>query len=329
MTSKPVSYELNPEAESILERSGWFEPFVRRLAGDGAVNLSRAKAEVRAALRAGGGSIPPARALSDALPPSSIPSVAAGWTEDRVLAEIDQDGFAFAADPLDEPFFNRRARRVPRQQNQIEIALLDGRVCVRKRIRGFRMGARRWGDRPVPALERAQRSLWVALGHFLYSEAAALLRLQDLPCVPKLRAIDIFSRTLYVDYVPGENLRNLAARSGAAVHDCDIKNDGKLVNLSAEDLEKREVELLDRLGGGGDFRREIAEMACEINARGVVPLDIKLGNFIRGASTGRLYWLDFEICRLRSQPRFDEDLAVQRATLERLFQLAERGHTVV
>jgi len=94
------------------------------------------------------------------------------------------------------------------------------------------------------------------------------------------------------------------------------------------ELERREVELLDRLGVG-DFRREIAEMAREINSRGVVPLDIKLGNFLRGATTGRLYWLDFEISRLRSQPRFDEDLAVQRETLERLFQLAERGHTVV
>jgi len=325
MSSNPASYEFDPAAE---ERSGWFEPFVRRLAGEGAINLARAKAEVQAALRAGGGSVPPARALSDALPPSSIPSFAAGRSENRVLAEIDQDGFAFAVDPVDEPFFNRRTRRVPRQQNQIEIALVDGHVCVRKRIRGFRVGARLWGNRPVPARERAQRSLWVALGYFLYSEAAALLRLHDLPYVPKLRAIDVFGRTLYVDYVPGEDLRNLAARSGAAVHDLDIKNDSELGKLSAAELERREVELLDRLGGG-DFRREIADMAREINSRGVVPLDIKLGNFLRGASTGRLYWLDFEISRLRSQPRFDEDLTVQRATLERLFQLAERGHTVV
>jgi hypothetical protein len=70
-------------------------------------------------------------------------------------------------------------------------------------------------------------------------------------------------------------------------------------------------------------------MVREINARGVVPLDIKLGNFIRGTSSGRLYWLDFELSRLRSQPRWDADLAAQRRTLEQLFDLAAHGHTVV
>ena len=138
----------------------------------------------------------------------------------------------------------------------------------------------------MPAREWAHRSFWVSLGFFMYSEAAALLRLSDLPFVPKLRAIDLAGRTLYVDYIPGENLRSLAARGGAAVHDADIKDDPRLCGVSARDLERREVELLDR-AGIGDFRREIAEMAREINARGVVPLDIKLGNFIRGASSGR------------------------------------------
>jgi len=51
--------------------------------------------------------------------------------------------------------------------------------------------------------------------------------------------------------------------------------------VPACDLERREVELLDR-AGIGDFRREIAEMAREINARGVVPLDIKLATSFAG-----------------------------------------------
>ena len=70
-------------------------------------------------------------------------------------------------------------------------------------------------------------------------------------------------------------------------------------------------------------------MALEVNARGVAPLDLKLGNFIRGANSGRLYWIDFEICRIQSQPRWDADLAVQRQILEELFELSARGHTVV
>src|SRR5436190_13435489 len=331
MALKPVAYPDPGTSGASLDQpgsAGFLEPLVRGLAWEGGVNLVRAKAEVRAALRAGGRVVPPASSLEDCLPPASIPSVAVGGRHDRVLAEIDQEGFAFAIDPMDEPFFNRRARRAPRQQNLVDIALVGGRVCVRKRFRTYRMGARRWGDPPVPAREWALRSFWVSLGFFMYSEAAALLRLSDLPFVPKLRAIDLAGRTLYVDYIPGENLRSLAARGGAAVHDADIKDDPRLCGVSARDLERREVELLDR-AGIGDFRREIAEMAREINARGVVPLDIKLGNFVRGASSGRLYWIDFELSRLRSQPRWDADLAVQQQTLEQLFDLAARGHTVV
>jgi len=331
MAAKPVAYPDPGASRASLAQegsAGFFEPLVRSLAGDGAVNLVRAKAEVRAALRAGRGLIPSAPLLEDELPPGNIPSIAAGARHDRVLAEIDQEGFAFATDEVDEPLFNRRAHRAPRQLNLIDIALVGGRVCIRKRIRSYRMGARRWGDRPVPARDWAQRSFWVSLGLFMYSEAAALLRLSDLPFVPKLRGIDVAGRTLYIDYVRGENLRSLAARGGAAVHDADIKDDPQLSGVPARDLERREVELLDR-AGIGDFRREIAQMAGEINARGVVPLDIKLGNFIRGTSSGRLYWLDFELSRLRSQPRWDADLAVQRQTLDQLFDLAARGHTVV
>ena len=43
----------------------------------------------------------------------------------------------------------------------------------------------------------------------------------------------------------------------------------------------------------------------------------------------KLYWFDFEICRLQSQPRWEADLALQRELLEELFELSARGHTVV
>jgi len=301
-----------------------FEAMLRRVAGDGPLNLMRARSEVVSALRAGGGTIPFAPPLDDALSPASVPSVAAGQRYDRVLAEIDQDGFAFALDPADEPVFNRRELRVPRQQNLVDVVLIDGRICIRKRFRGFRIGARRWGGRPVPAAERARRSVWVNLGLFLFSEAAALLRLHDLPFVPKMRAIDVRDRAIYLDYVPGESLRDQAARGGARVHDRDLAGDPRLALLSAAELERREVSLLEANIGGG-FRSEIAEMALQANARGVAPLDIKLGNFIRGASSGRLYWIDFEICRIASQPRWEADLAAQRALLDGLLQSTGRS----
>ncbi|HEY6909630.1 MAG TPA: hypothetical protein VI356_09690 [Myxococcales bacterium] len=295
------------------------DEWVRRLAGEGTVNLIRARSEVLAAVQSPYGELPVARPVDDALSPAAVPSVAAGCLEDRILAEVDQDGFAFATSPLDAPFFDRRARRTPRQQNLVDIALVDGMVCIRKRYRGMRLGARRWGTQRIPWRQRLQRCVWASLGMYLYSEAAALLRLQDLPFVPRLRRIDFADGALYVDYVAGDNLRALAAKSGAAVHDADLK--AAEMHMSAEDLERREVALLDR-AGVGDFRSEIAQMAREINARGVAPLDIKLGNFIRGATTGRLYWIDFEISRLSSQPRWEEDLALERDTLERLFEIS-------
>ena len=256
--------------------------------------------------------------------------MARGIGEDRVLAEIDQDGFAFAKDPVDAPFFNRRARRSDRQQNLIDIALLDGRVCIRKRVRGLRFGARLWGDRPVPARDWVHRGLWASLGLYLYTEAAALLRLRDLPFVPRLRRIDFAENALYIDCIQGENLRNQVARAGAAVHDEDVRRDPALTQLSAHELERREVQLLDA-SGGGDFRREISGMAREITARGVAPLDVKLGNFIRGARTGRLYWIDFEISRLHSQPRWEADLRrppqAARGALRPLPARPHRGRT--
>ena len=323
MAERPLyAYGSGAVGSGLAGRNTVLEQVVRLFTGDGPVNLVRARDEVLTAL--GDGALARALPLDDALPIASIPSIAAGEREDRVLAEIEQDGFAFATDPRDESYFNRRTRRVPRQQNLVDVTLLEGRICVRKRFRGFRFGARRWGDRPVPAQEWARRAVWVNLGLFLYAEAAALLRLQDLPFVPRLRAIDFADRALYVDYVHGSSLRSLAARGGAAVHDNDLARDPQLSSLSARDQERREVVLLEA-SCGGDFRREIAQMTREVNARGVAPLDIKLGNFIRGAATGKLYWIDFEICRLASQPRWEADLAQERAVLEEVFELSRHG----
>jgi hypothetical protein len=300
------------------------DPVVRGFLGDGLINLLRARSEVHATLRAAGNQVPLAPTLPDALLPQRIPTIANGWEEDRVLAEIDQDGFAFATHEADEPFFNHRAERRARQQNLLDIVLFDGRVCIRKRFRGLKHHAVRWGGQQVPLRQRASRGIWTALRFFLYTEAAALLRLHDLPFVPKLRHIDFGDSALYIDCLGGESLRHRAARGGAAVHDKDLAAEAGLRGLPARVLDRREVDLLDR-AGEGNFRAEIAAMAPEINRRGVVPLDIKLGNFVRGATTGRLYWLDFEVSRLQSQPRWEQDLMVQAEILEHLFRLDDQA----
>jgi hypothetical protein len=296
--------------------------FLQRLVGNGFSNLLSVRAEVLSSLSVNGTVLATAP-LADALPADAIPSVRAGVRSDRVLAEIDQDGFAFAVDPRDARFFERRKHRAPRSLNQLDIVLLEGRVCIRKRYRPFRAGARDWGERPVPLGVRARRRFWNSLGFYLYSEAAVLLRLQDLPCIPKLRAIDLVDRAIYIDYVHGQTLRYWAARTGAAVYDRDLAASGDLNRLTAQELERREVTLLERTSAAGDFRHEVLGMLRQMNARGVAPLDIKLGNFIRGATTGRLYWIEFEFARVQSQPQWEAALRSQRDTLWNVFRLGE------
>jgi len=327
MGGKSASYALS--AVSALEGATAFVPsgftarrshFFERLVGNGFANLLRVRAEVESALSVNGDGVLSTAPLADALRPESIPSVKAGKRHDRVLAEIDQEGFSFAVDPQDAPFFEKRRQRNPRNLNLVDIVLLEGRICIRKRYRNFRRGALQWG-KPIPLRARLQRGVWNSLGLFLYSEAAVLLRLSDLPFVPKLRAIDLVDCAIYMDYVQGETLRQGAARTGAAVYDRDLAGTS-LGDLSARELERREVSLLDGAGAGGNFRREIAEMTRQMNDRGVAPLDIKLGNFIRGATTGKLYWIDFEFARIQTQPQWETGLQLQQDTLANLFALA-------
>jgi hypothetical protein len=310
-----------PPDPGTLPSPVYLDPLLRRLLGDGLPNLLVARAEVLAALR--DGVLAGAPATEDELPPSAVPSLAAG-SRRRVLGEIDHDGFVFAADPADAALFERRLVRHPRNHNQLDVVLHDGRVCVRKRFRSGRFGVRRWGARRVPLLDWVRRSLWVAARLYLYNEAAALLRLRDLPFVPRLRAIDLGDRALYIDYVQGQSLRHRAALAGAPVHDVDLAAAAEdLGHLTGRELQRREVALLDATRPG-DYRSEIAAMSRQINDRGVAPLDIKLGNFIRGAASGTLYWIDFEVSRLATQPRWAADLVVQRELLDYLFRRSSR-----
>ena len=171
-----------------------------------------------AALWAGAGTLPQGPPLADALPPETIPSWPAASARTACWRKSTRTDFAFAKDPADAPFFNRRARRSTAAEPARHRAA--GRpVCIRKRVRGLRLGARLWGDRPVPARDWVHRGLWASLGLYLYTEAAALLRLRDLPFVSRLRRIDFAENALYVDCIQGENLRNQVALAGAAVHD--------------------------------------------------------------------------------------------------------------
>ncbi len=233
----------------------------------------------------GGGGV----ANPDALDPAHVPSVSGGSGGDRVLAEIDQDGYLFATDPRDVLFFNGRERKLPRRRWRVEVVLRGGVVLLRKRhVRGRSSGS--LGVR-----------LWEALGLPFYNEVAAMLRLRGLPCVPQLREIDTASRTIFMEFIRGGTLRHRLAADGTPVSDLDLASDTTLSRLSDGERLLREGRLWSRLPEPY-LRAKLADLVVEMYRRGVAPVDVHLANIVVGRDTGRPYWVDFELARLRLGP---------------------------
>jgi hypothetical protein len=247
--------------------------------------------------------------VPDAVTPGEVPSVAELGPADRVLAEIDQDGFAFAAHPSDEPFFNRRAEKFPRLRYRLHVVLYRSRVCVRKQFVGQPGGV------PLGA------KLLSLAGLFFYTEAAALLRLRDTGFVPVLRGLSIVTRTLYMDYIRGETLQHRMAARGARLLDIDLATTGQLFDPERDRWES------EAFASKGDpaHRDRIESMIRAMNGQGVAPLDVKLGNVLIGEKTGDLYWLDFERAALDPVPGYARHLAEQRRLSDERFGLSMAG----
>jgi hypothetical protein len=291
---------MNARLQALLERGA------RRVPGaEAASKLVVVRLETVAALarRRLADDPPP---VPDAVTPSEVPSVAELGPGNRTLAEIDQDGFAFAAHPSDEPFFNRRAEKFPRLRYRLHVVLYRGRVCVRKQFVG------------TPAEVPLGSRLWSIAGLFFYTEAAALLRLRDTGFVPVLRGVNALSRTLYMDYLRGETLQHRMAARGAKLLDIDLAPLGQLFD---PDRDRWEREAFASKGDGA-HRDRIEAMIRAMNGRGVAPLDVKLGNVLIGEKTGDLYWLDFERAGIGSAPGYTRHLEEQLRLVDEHFGLA-------
>jgi hypothetical protein len=249
----------------------------------------------------------------DSLFPSEVPSIGRLGMGDRVLAELDQDGFAFALDPSDVPVFNRREQKMPRLRHLIDVVLHDGVICLRKRFR-----------RPPPRMESGSSMLWHSLlGLGFYQTVAASHRLRGLPCVAAVRKVDWPSRTVYMDYIRGDDLRHQVSQvspDGKPVHDLDLFADPALSSLTDDERDQREIEIFSRTFGDR-FGKDIRESILAINDRGVALMDVKLGNIIVGEKTGKVYWVDLERSELESFPDWDASLQEQRRHLDRWFNL--------
>jgi tRNA A-37 threonylcarbamoyl transferase component Bud32 len=210
---------------------------------------------------------------ADALSSELIPSIAAGDRNHRDLAEIDQDGFLFAADERDRAFFNNRALMVPRRHHRIQIVFREGVVCIKKgwlpkRLDGFR------------------GRLLDFLRFDFYLEAAALLRLRGLQFVPAIRRINCSEATIVMDYIWGRDLRHILA--------------GGADPIDYEEISQAFFRLIG--DAQSSVSRQVLQLVFSIGQCGVVQRDISAANFIRGYHSQELYMVDFSLVYLRPVP---------------------------
>jgi len=240
----------------------------------------------------------------DALRPADLPSVKHLGDGDRVIAEIDQDGYAFAVHPADEALLNRRQRRIGRIRYGLTIVIRRGEVVVAKQ---FTRGA--W--------------LGQSVGHYLFgqlhvpffNEATALVRLRRVAGVPRLRHIDLTTHTLYLDYIHGETLQTRMAERGAKILDADVNGCGP----RGDDEPREALEIASYEGERETRRPAIADLFSSILEAGVAPLDIKLGNIVVGHRTGAHYWVDFEVAHVASWPGYENSVTSAYERVERWF----------
>ena len=270
------------------------------------VEFWKLRREVLAALRETDRPFP-SLTLADALHPDGLPSAALRGTQDVVLAQVDQDGFEFAVDPANALLFNSRDRKIQRNRHQVDIVLHEGRVCIRKQFLR-------------PTDHGFGRKLLLRLT--FYREAAALLRLRNIPVVPQIRGIDIPSMTIYRDYIRGESLRHRVGARGEIIHDLDLSNSDQTRHLTEAELEEREITLFFPMRDK-ELTARICENLRQMNRRGVALVDdINLGNIVVGHQSGCPYWIDLEFTRLSGFPEWEKSLRDQGSRIKKWFGIS-------
>jgi hypothetical protein len=229
----------------------------------------RARAEVASARFA---AISSGEQGADTLNPCLIPSMLQGDWTDRVIAEVDQYGFVFAADARDAAFFGANQSMTPKRYNRIQIVLRGRRIYLRKSFI--------WGSRPN---NKMAALLPNALRWGFYVEAAALLRLRGFNGVPRIRRIDARKGVIEMDYIWGRDLHQILSA-------------GRKIN---EEEIYRSFEAL--LASDKEISRQNSTTLSGMVERGVVYRDLKPANMIIAECSQRLYVIDFQDALLRAR----------------------------
>jgi hypothetical protein len=209
----------------------------------------------------------------DLLPSNLIPSVALDERLDRVLADIDQDGFIFAVAERDAQFFNTRNTMVPRRHHRVQIVLTGGFVRIRKTV-----------------LRKANAGIIARIHELLqwefYLEAAALLRLRGLAGVPSIRRVDPCQGVIEMDYIWGPDLRQVLIASSSHIDYTDVHR--RFHDVVADP--------------DNELSQQISQLLINVMNRGVIPRDIDAENFIRARHSAKVYLIDFNLAYLRPIP---------------------------
>jgi serine/threonine protein kinase len=221
----------------------------------------------------------------DVLRASEIPSVRSKGYRDRVLADVDQDGLLFARDRQDRSVFDTRENFLSRKRNSLQVILLQGKVCLRKRF------CRHLKNEPKAL------ALDLLCTYFL-TELAALKRLQPSGSVPRLINANFFRRTIDTEFIAGHNLRQMIG-SLHPVLDLDMRSHSALCGLSPSRRREREFALCADILPEA-VRRDVLAAYENIHALSVIPRDLHPANIIIGRRSGRPYVVDFEIAFLGS-----------------------------
>ena len=228
----------------------------------------RARAEVAHTLHT---AISPGEQCEDTLSSCLIPSVVQGDWADRVVAEIDQDGFLIAADERDAAFFGANQSRHPRRYNRLQIVLRGRRIYLRKSF----ITAWRPNNKMAAILDPLRWSF--------YLEAAALLRLRGVSGVPPIRRIEARNGAFEMDYIWGRDLRQILS-AGRNIDDEEI--DRSFDTLLASDHE---------------ISRQVNAVLSGMVERGVTYRDVTPANTVIAECSQRVHIVDFQDALLRAR----------------------------
>lgn len=199
-----------------------------------------------------------------------------------VIADVDQDSFFLSrVGEIPHATLVPEAEFIRRKRFGLQMVALNGVVGIRKDYRGDKRS--------------------------FANELTVLHRLAKGGCrVPSLLDVDFDNLALTFSYIPGTTLRERLAGLGAILTDRDVERRQEFRSLTPKQRELTRIAegkkvLPDAVDSA--FVEDLFEELSRIQAAGVVSLDVKYGNVVIEAASGKPFLIDFDGAHAYSGPR--------------------------